>query len=99
MLRCSSKAYAQCPDHHLCGSIEDATFAEDSECAAFNQEVEAKPMTNADQIRAMSDKELVEFIGHDSLCDRIQCEGTWCEEHAVCGNCLTVWLQQPAKEG
>ncbi len=62
-------------------------------CNAYKEE------TNADRIRAMTDKELAEFIGHNSLCDRIQCEGTWCEEHAVCGNCLTVWLQQPAREG
>ncbi len=99
MLRCSPKAYAQCPDHHLCGPIEDATFTEDSECAVFNCAVEDKPMTNADRIRAMNDKELAEFIGHNSLCDRIQSEGIWCEEHAVCENCLTVWLQQPAREG
>ncbi len=99
MLRCSPKAYAKCPDRHLCGPIEDATFAEDSECATFNQKVEAKSMTNADRIRAMSDKELAEFIGNDSLCDRIQSEGIWCEEHPVCENCLTVWLQQPAREG
>jgi len=48
MLRCSEKAYAQCPDRHLCGPIEDATFTEDSECAAFNQTVEEKPMTKAE---------------------------------------------------
>ena len=42
-----------CPDRHLCGPIEEADFAEDSECAKFNREVEAKPMTNADRIRAM----------------------------------------------
>lgn len=56
------------------------------------------PMTNAERIRAMTDKELTEFIGYNSLCDRIQSEGTWCEEHTVCENCLTEWLQQPAKE-
>jgi len=99
MLRCNEKAYAQCLDHHLCGPIDAATFTEDSECAAFNRAVEERPMTNADYIRAMSDKELVEFVGHNSLCDRIQSEGTWCEEHAICENCLTVWLQQPMKEG
>lgn len=55
-------------------------------------------MTNADRIRAMSDEELAAFIGRNCLCDRIQSEGNWCEEHAVCRNCLTEWLQQPAKE-
>lgn len=57
MLRCSPKAYAQCPDRHLCGPIEDATFTEGSECAVFNRAVEAKPMTNADRIQSMGDKE------------------------------------------
>ena len=42
------------------------------------------PMTNADWIRAMTDKELAEFIGHNCLCDRIQADGCWCDEHAVC---------------
>lgn len=57
MLRCSPKAYAQCPDRHLCGPIEDATFTETSECAAFNRSVEDKPITSADHIQAMGDKE------------------------------------------
>lgn len=42
MLRCSKNAYAQCPDHHLCGSIEEATFMEGSKCDKFNREVEEK---------------------------------------------------------
>ena len=53
--------------------------------------------TNADRIRAMTDEELVAFIGHNGLCDRIQNEGTWCEEHAVCEGCLLEWLKQPAE--
>ena len=51
MQRCSKKAYAMCPTRHLCGQIEEATFTEDSECAAFNRAVEDKHMTNADRIR------------------------------------------------
>lgn len=58
MRQCSEKAFAMCPTRHLCGSIEEATFADHSECAAFNKQVEDKPMTNADRIRAMSDEEL-----------------------------------------
>ena len=56
------------------------------------------PQTNADRIRAMSDEELVAFIGNNSLCDRIQDEGTWCGNRGVCGGCLVEWLQQPAGE-
>ncbi|MGM9669739.1 MAG: hypothetical protein ACI3VZ_08305 [Faecousia sp.] len=50
MQRCSKRAYAMCPTRHLCGTLDDATFTEDSECAEFNRAVEAKPMTNADRI-------------------------------------------------
>lgn len=54
------------------------------------------PQTNADRIRAMSDEELVEFIGHNSLCDRVQDEaGNWCNDHN-CTDCLQEWLKQPA---
>ncbi len=78
----------------------DARLRNVLDCLKAQQEREnQKPVTNADRIRAMSDKELAEFIGNDSLCDRIQSEGIWCEEHPVCENCLTVWLQQPAREG
>ena len=70
---------------------------EDGRCHALGN-CENKIVTKADRIRAMSDEELAEFIGHNSLCDRIQGDGNWCEEHAVCENCLTEWLQQPAKE-
>lgn len=99
MLRCSPKAYAKCPDRHLCGPIEDATFTEDSECAAFNRAVEDKPMTNADRIRAMSNEELEQFINHFNICDtrtNEECKMSYC---ACCEVCVMDWLQQPAKEG
>ena len=54
--------------------------------------------TNADRIRAMSDEELVAFIGKNSLCDRVQDESTWCVNRGVCTGCLVEWLQQPAGE-
>ena len=54
--------------------------------------------TNAERISAMSDEELVEFIGHNSLCDRVQGEsGNWCNDHN-CTDCLQEWLKQPAEE-
>lgn len=62
MRQCSEKAFAMCPTRHLCGSIEEATFADQSECAAFNKQVEDKPMTNADRIRAMNNYELAVFF-------------------------------------
>lgn len=61
------------------------------ECKGFS------PMTNADWIRSMTEKELVEFIGHNSLCDRVQGEsGNWCNDHN-CTDCLEEWLKQPAE--
>lgn len=54
--------------------------------------------TNADRIRAMSDEEFAVFLGHNSLCDRIQNDmGAWCKKHAVCKDCLVEWLKQPAE--
>lgn len=96
MLRCSPEAFAKCPTRHICGNIQEATFAEGSECDLFNRSVADKPMTNGDWIRAMSDEELAAFFGHTWLCDRMQ--ENWCKEHAVCGVCLTAWLRQPVKE-
>lgn len=39
MQRCSDKAYASCPERHLCGPIEDAVFSNDSACAVYNAEI------------------------------------------------------------
>jgi hypothetical protein len=62
MLRCSEKAFAMCPTRHLCGNRDEATFTDDSECAEFNRYVDKMPMTNADRLRDMSDKELALFL-------------------------------------
>lgn len=55
-------------------------------------------MTNIERIRAMSDEELAAFIGQHCLCSRIQSEGDWCENRAVCTGCLEEWLKQPVEE-
>ena len=59
----------------------------------------AKPMTNADRIRAMSDEELCDFLH----------KKTWlCESHQLCVDCpkyhkekgclsTDEWLKQPAE--
>lgn len=84
MTECKDDAFAN--DAKFCPN-ESAKY-----CTGF------EPYTNADRIRAMSDEELVAFIGRNSLCDRIQDESTWCENRAVCDGCLVEWLQQPAGE-
>ena len=95
MMQCSKRTYAMCPDRYLCGPIEDATFADGSECAAFNAAVEDQPMTNADRIRAMSDDELCLFLIRSEPCDSIGCPGTDC----TCVDCIMTWLHQPAEGG
>lgn len=104
MQRCSERAFAMCPDRMYCGSIEDATFAENSECAKFNLEVETKPMTNGDRIRSMSDEELAKFISE--FCDSSDCEdpgGIKCPMYNYCpmdklGVSWLGWIQSPARE-
>ena len=58
------------------------------------EKVVGKPMTNADRIRAMSDKELARFLA--SVENRRSADGggaQWCgRAHAL------KWLQQPAEE-
>ena len=49
----------------------------------------AKPQTNADRIRAMSDEELAEFISACGCPDH----SNYCE--ASCSVCTLKWLKQP----
>lgn len=68
------------------------------DCQCFDDSGGKEVQTNADWIRAMPDKDLVQFIGHNSLCDRVQGEaGDWCNDHN-CTDCLELWLKQPAKD-
>lgn len=94
MMKCSAKAFAACPTRHLCGSIEDATYCEGSECDKFNQEIENHVFTNADQIRAMGDEELGRFLA--SVETRRSAAGggaIWKgAAHAI------RWLKEPAEE-
>lgn len=102
MLSCSPKAYAQCPDRHLCGPIEDATFTESSECAAFNRAVADKPMTNGDRIRAMSDEDLIKKFVVSYINDCPPNRDWECMFGKVadgsCASCWVKWLQSPAAE-
>lgn len=58
-----------------------------------------KVVTRADQLRAMSDEELCEFLGQCKCCDICE-EG--CDSCAYNGDCdkrLLEWLQEPIEEG
>lgn len=60
----------------------------------------AKPMRNADKIRAMTDEELAVFLSRGiEQCDYCQLavfEGA-CTE-TLCDDAMMKWLQQPAEE-
>jgi hypothetical protein len=94
MQKCSERAYAKCPYRHECGTIHEATFADNSDCAEFNRKVDSMPMTNADRIRAMSDEELV------SCLNGITSAGCVClarDCRPTCKQCIEEWLQEPAE--
>lgn len=91
MMRCSERAFAMCPYRHGCGTIHEATFTDDSECAEFNKRVDEMPMTNGDLIRARNDHELAESIS-SFICDIN--EGV---EYSDNPNRWLEWLQKPAE--
>ena len=51
--------------------------------------------TNAQKIRAMSDKELAEFLAD---ADAEYCHVGLCQDGETCRICCLKWLQQPAEE-
>lgn len=109
MIKCDPRAYAKCPDREKCGSLQNAIFTEGSDCDEFNQKVINAPPTNADRIRAMSDREIalamMEFFvdEHIEFCqNKPECVAAMdkcdCVPDDKCVECLVAWLQQPAEE-
>ena len=67
-------------------------------CVGIVCDINKPKLTNGEWIRSMSDNELIEVIGHNSLCNWVQGEsGSWCHDHN-CTDCLQEWLRQPAEE-
>lgn len=113
MPHCSKEAFAKCSTRHLCGSPEEATFAENSECAKFNALVAEQPLSNGDRIRCMSDGELAKVIhklwrfyaerGEDF--SKNWCDGKNKKTGLECYDCdpkkhracIHWWLQQPVR--
>ncbi|MBO7677530.1 MAG: hypothetical protein J6S49_08455 [Erysipelotrichaceae bacterium] len=58
--------------------------------------LEAKPKTNADRIRAMSDEELASVIT-DDWCE-IVCNGTYLCNDGTCEQHVLKWLKEEVKE-
>ena len=94
MQRCSERDFAKCPNRNLCGTIHEATFTDNSDCAEFNRKVDSMPMTNADRIRAMSDEEIALWLCLNYSCTK--CPGKYlCTINDGKHNGLTKWLKQP----
>ena len=55
----------------------------------------AKPQTNADRIRAMSDEELAKQFSHTSICEQKYPKCMVAGEDCV--ECLLEWLKQPVE--
>lgn len=64
-----------------------------SKCRLYN----AKPKTNADRIRAMSDEELAEVLGKLVHCGGCPMRGNCKVDNLPCDNVLLEWLKQPAE--
>lgn len=62
MMKCDPRAFARCPYKGSCVNLEEAEFAEGSDCDLFNKRILERPITNADKIRGMSDLELSFFL-------------------------------------
>ena len=67
-MHCDPRAFARCPYNKTCVSPEQTEFVEGSDCDLFNQKVLEKPMTEADNIRRMSDVELSLFLYEVTRC-------------------------------
>lgn len=97
MMHCDPRAFARCPYNKTCVSPEQTEFAEGSDCDLFNQKVLAKPLTEADNIRRMSDVELSLFLYEVTRC----CADKNC---AACPigeqNCIVMlyWLRKPREK-
>ena len=97
MRQCSEKAYAECSSPMRCKSREVAFYLPGSKCDDFNREKEKK-VTNGDALRAMTDKDLAEYLCGMTDCDPDICPGyLLCIPHSGKGNGLLKWLQQPAE--
>ena len=82
----------------ICNHIENGNLAEWCNAWRIAAKEALQPKTNADRIRAMSDEELENAVGHRSLCYYIQDETNFCNERETCGDCIREWLKQPAEE-
>ena len=94
--KCFNIKCGSCIGKTLCGEPEDTALV----CV---DRVIGKPMTNADRIRSMSDKELVRIryrgAPHCKSDDPMKCNRhDFLDGMSPCELCYYEWLQQPAEE-
>ena len=96
-MKCDPRVFARCPYHATCISVDQAEFAEGSDCHIFNKKVLEKTPTHGDGIRTMSDMELANFLYTATRA---------CADHD-CGNCpigkqncivMLYWIKKPKME-
>ena len=75
------------------GTVDPAHCLAADECPYVT-----KPLTNADRIRSMTDKEMVElFVG---ACACLYYDADVCEKwNGACDKCWLVWLKQEVDDG
>lgn len=98
MLKCDPRAFARCPYNKTCIPMEEAIFIEGSDCDRFNQKVLRAPITNADRIRGMTDRELAVFLYTATRA----CADRTCHTCPIGQmNCIVLiqWLKQEAACG
>lgn len=108
MLRCDPRAFARCPYNMTCVRIEEAVFAEESDCHQFNRKVLRQPVTNGDRIRTAGDRYLVELLAQfdntDDVLHYCQCKSECTDRidqgqaipDSWCRKCLLDWILSPA---
>lgn len=87
--------YVQCS---CCGNCTKmyATAKE----AAEKWNARTKPQTNLEKIQNMTIDEMADLFGLHSICSHIQNnKHEYCEENAVCNDCIRKWLESAAEEG
>lgn len=67
-------------------------------CEHFDNTGGQRITTNADRIRAMSDKELCEFLSQYKFCDMCEEGCDSCKYDGDCDKRLLDWLKQPVEE-
>ena len=96
-LRNNGVTFADVPDNNGdCGCATCANNGNEAICSecAWDSKWEAKPMTNADRIRAMSDEELAELLDDGIFHRCVRPERECC---STCYECVKGWLKQPAE--